>query len=306
MGSQNLDSKQSGAMTVVVLVSALLLSLVSATDQTYLEDCVRKHGMEEFKECCQEGEILIKTETAQYRCDKDPCNAENLNLMYHGECRDVHQSGVCGEDALGERLYLGEDGLGHCDCEEGWLRYRGRCYQEFTPAFCPGPDQILFLNKPEKGQIIWPEGGLELYLDGMKLNFSKGLYSSLVLYGIRGLELYLDGIKLNFSCLRNPCEPDHSNHSYLPHTSTWKTKSFCHSVPSSGDISDCELFVTDKERNKSDLVCCLPSEVRCKLNAKGEGLLTLLSVPTSARISKCGRGKVYSRYRRRCIKLYKL
>merc|ERR1711874_245119 len=247
MGSQNLYSKQSGAMTAGAL-SALLLSLLSTTGQISLEDCVREYGMEEFHKCCQqEGEILIKTETAQYRCDTDPCQAESLIVMYRGECRGVLESGVCGEEALGERLYLGEDGRGYCDCDEGWLRYRGRCYQEFTPAFCPGPDQILFLRKPAKGQIIWPEGGLELYLEGMKLNFS---------------------------CLRNPCDPDHS---YLPHTSTWKTKSFCHSVPSKGNISGCELLVTDKERDKSDLVCCLPSDETCKLKANGEGLLTLLS-----------------------------
>ena len=59
-------------------------------------------------------------------------------MQFAGECHDVLESGVCGEEALGERLYLGEDGQGYCDCDEGWLRYRGRCYQEFTPAFCPG------------------------------------------------------------------------------------------------------------------------------------------------------------------------
>ena len=38
------------------------------------------------------------------------------------------------------------------------LRFNGKCYQEFTPAFCPGPHQILFFNKPDKNQIVWPEG----------------------------------------------------------------------------------------------------------------------------------------------------
>ena len=78
-------------------------------------------------------------------------------MLYDGECRDVLESGVCGEKALGQRLYLGEDGRGYCDCDEGWLRYRGRCYQEFTPAFCPGLDEILFFRNPDKkGKIIWP------------------------------------------------------------------------------------------------------------------------------------------------------
>ena len=94
------------------------------------------------------------------RCATDPCRAENLSLLYNGECHDVFEHGLCGEgeEALGHRLYLGQDGRGHCDCDDGWLRYHGRCYQEFTPAFCPGPGQILTFNKPKKEQIIWPEG----------------------------------------------------------------------------------------------------------------------------------------------------
>ena len=80
--------------------------------------------------------------------------------MYEGRCVDLYEDGVCGEDALGERLFLGEDGTVYCDCDEvrrldlewnfdnniqGWLRHEGRCYQEFTPSFCP-ENQILNLG----------------------------------------------------------------------------------------------------------------------------------------------------------------
>ena len=57
-------------------------------------------------------------------CATDPCSAESLSVLYDGECRDVLEDGACGEDNPGERLYLGEDGRGHCDCDEGWLRYQ--------------------------------------------------------------------------------------------------------------------------------------------------------------------------------------
>ena len=60
--------KQSGAVEAMVAV-VVLLSFVSTTLQTELEDCVREHGMEEFRKCCQQGEIVIKTEAGQYRLD---------------------------------------------------------------------------------------------------------------------------------------------------------------------------------------------------------------------------------------------
>ena len=82
--------------------------------------------------------------------------------MYEGRCVDLYEEGVCGEDALGERLFLSEDGTTvYCDCDEvrlrisiewnfdsniqGWMRHEGRCYQEFTTAFCP-QNQILNLG----------------------------------------------------------------------------------------------------------------------------------------------------------------
>jgi len=63
-------------------------------------------------------------------------------VMYGGQCRDLYEDGIC---ALGERLFLTEDRRVECDCDEGWLRYEGRCYQEFTPAFC-GENEILNLG----------------------------------------------------------------------------------------------------------------------------------------------------------------
>ena len=34
----------------------------------------------------------------------------------------MYKDAICGEDALGERLYVGEDGEVYCDCDEGWVR----------------------------------------------------------------------------------------------------------------------------------------------------------------------------------------
>merc|ERR1712183_566207 len=62
-------------------------------------------------------------------------------VVYDGQCRDLYEDGIC---ALGERLFL-KDGNVECDCDEGWLRNEGRCYQEFTPAFC-GENEVLNLG----------------------------------------------------------------------------------------------------------------------------------------------------------------
>ena len=41
------------------------------------------------------------------------------SVRYEGRCVDPYEDGVCGEDALGERLFVGEDDTTvYCDCDE--------------------------------------------------------------------------------------------------------------------------------------------------------------------------------------------
>ena len=40
------------------------------------------------------------------------------SVWYEGECRDPAQDGLCGDEALGERLWLTKDGRVQCDCDE--------------------------------------------------------------------------------------------------------------------------------------------------------------------------------------------
>jgi len=93
--------------------------------------------------------LLILTEWAVSASQDDGlCMTENSTVsdgvMYEGECRDLYEAGVC---ALGERLFLRNGtATAQCDCDEGWLRHEGRCYQEFTPAFCEGDDKVLNLG----------------------------------------------------------------------------------------------------------------------------------------------------------------
>ena len=106
----------------------------------------------------------------------DQCGLNSI--WFEGECHDVYADSLCGDEALGERLYLGDDGEGVCDCDEGWIRYKEKCYQEFTPSFCSGENEILRLNMtPDECYNIYPEQ----------------------------LETCLQGVIGRFSCLENPC-----------------------------------------------------------------------------------------------------
>ena len=90
------------------------------------------------------------------------------------------EDAICGEEAVGERLFVREDGEAYCDCDEGWIRFNGRCHQQFTPAFCLGENEILQLNTK-------PSATLGGYLNPEELTIIK------------------EGFKQNFSCIENPC-----------------------------------------------------------------------------------------------------
>ena len=192
----------------------LLLLSWSIVMTAWLEQCDINNITQfpdDSDQCCDgEDEWLVRREEGKYGCEAIPCTdpGQDNTLLYQDQCWDVLEKGLCGQEAVGERLYLGEDGRGRCDCEEGWVRYEGRCYQEFSPAFCPG-DTILRLRPPEtptNGNWITP--------------FELGL------------------LRLNISCMKNPCQPFS-----LPHLSTWSEDNLvCHDVVE--DLENCEVNKT--------------------------------------------------------------
>ena len=160
--------------------------------------------------CCdgEAGEWLVRRD-GELTCEAFPC-PDPHTVMYEGECRDVLEDAVCGEEAVGERLYLAEDGRGQCDCKEGWVRYEERCYQELTPAFCPGNTILRLRLRPKiPTTVISPD-----QLETLRLK-----------------------IRLNISCMENPC-PAPS----LPHISTWSEEDpVCHEVLE--DLQGCEVNI---------------------------------------------------------------
>jgi len=251
-------------------LTLLLLSLLSIVMTSLLEQCdittITKFPDVSGQCCNEEGEWLIRRD-GEYECEPIPCIDldENNTLLYEDECRDVFEDGVCGEEAVGERLYLGEDGRGWCNCEEGWVRYEGRCYQEFTPAFCPG-NTILRLTPPEMpktGKWITPD--------------------------------QLAALRLNISCMENPCQP-----SYLPHASTWsELEPVCHEVVE--NLEGCEVVV-EGEDGMGPLRCCHPINREACYSNSG---LTLFSVTLNcAGNCSCTRDKIWSKYIQKCVDKY--
>ena len=275
------DSQTSEEQPVMLLTLRLLLlartaMLMSMSESVNLLKCVNVNEIVMFPddsdECCGEGEWMILTKAGDYRCDAETKCEDQNNVMYDGVCRDVFEDGVCGPEALGERLYLGEDGLGYCDCAEGWVRHEGRCYQEFTPAFCP-EDKILRLGPPDPPNT---------FLTPTELRTLK------------------EEFRLNISCVDNPCLKE--NTFSLPHSSTWaQDRIVCHTVTE--DISQCEVFpgpVIDD--GPSPLVCCLP-ENRKGCLYDGDDTFFLQNCPGSC---KCPKGMIWSRFLNppKCVRKY--
>ena len=210
-----------------------------------------------------------------FRCDNvTKCDDPNT-LRFNGLCRDVFDDGVCGKEAIGERLYLGEDGAGVCDCADGWIRYEDRCHQEFTPAFCP-PNKILRLSPPQ-------------------------VPSALVT--VRELKILKKQLKLNISCVDNPCQ-EYETYS-LPHISTWSEGNFtCHRVAE--DLTGCEVIVgkvsEDDTGETGPLRCCHPaSRNKCYYS----GQITPFSVTLNCIGNcKCPPGKIWSKFIEICVTKY--
>jgi len=130
-----------------VLVISVITGSASPVDSS-LHQCVINENITKFPhpglDCCQNKDHWIVEDKAadddegagSYKCVADfLCLSNNeTGAWVRGQCKVFFADGVCGE--VGQRLYVGPDGNGTCDCEENWIRHEDRCYQEFTQAFC--------------------------------------------------------------------------------------------------------------------------------------------------------------------------
>lgn len=255
----------------VIFLVASLMTVSASSLPSSLHQCVINEKITQFPHngsaCCQnEAPWLVKVDPAEdeeggqsYKCVPDVfCTSNNeTGAWYRNKCRPLFEDGVCGDEVLGERLYVGPNGNGTCDCEEGWIRHEGRCYQEFSPAFC-GAGEVLNL--------------------GTKEPLEAGQ---------------------NYSCITNPCN---NVKNALPNRITWKDR-FCHPRPEVDDIAVCELYVSNKDVDKSVLKCCEPWGRR---ECTEEVLLTpAAATPHCKNKGCCKRGNVFSFPLKKCVAGFK-
>jgi len=273
-----------------IMLPQLILLFSSVIKKTYcqndLEGCINANGIDNFpafnSSCCKDFEWLV-FKSDKFSCERPEC--EENRVFYDGECRDVFDDLACFESP-GKRLYLGEDGLGYCDCLEGWFSFKGECYQEFTsaPLLCPNKKKILRLKRPDlkaikadKAKIFWP---------GEEREINRQL-------------------KYNYSCEVTNC-PEGS----LPHSSSWNFATEtgpCHPLPPSTiEINEksCEWAIDHQHIISDDpasLVCCQHSERQtCYFTDDIDHVLFGVPDPDSGRRS-CRNGCVFSAWRMRCV-----
>ena len=95
---------------------------------------------------CREGEWTVLTTTSIMVCQVRLCEGEMV--MFGGVCVHMLDTSACPN--IGERLYVGDDGEGVCDCDDGWGR--GGWYILLRQEnFCPNHAQ-LSLNQVKPRQ----------------------------------------------------------------------------------------------------------------------------------------------------------
>ena len=79
---------------------------------------------------------------------------------------------------------------------------------------------------------------------------------------------------------------------------TWFNR-YCHDVSDIEDPNQCELFPANKDIDGSSLKCCSPAD---RSSCSGSLFIQSTSVIFGSR--KCKRGQIWSRYKKKCIKVY--
>ena len=155
---------------------------------------------------CNKGEWLLdKMGKGELKCFENPCNLPD-QVFYEGSCRYFHEDAVCGESALGQRLFVTDQGEGVCGCDvdEGWIDdQQGNCVQEFMPGSC-SENQVVRIRTATVPMRIIYEGELE--------DLRKELERPVV------------------TCEENPCG---NNQESLAHPKSWDPNSslpVCHKV----------------------------------------------------------------------------
>jgi len=216
---------------------------------------------------CSTQEWLVLGESGILECRYRECHPEEV--MIEGKCRHVDDTTMC--NGSGEAIFLNARGEPQCQCKAGWGRNSRR--QQ-------GSSRILGKGR----KIVTIKSGGECFQE-----FTRGFcrHNFITKFQEKGL----------FGCINNPCGNSSLS---LPHFTTWISFSefTCHNIKSSKcktcppeDLTDCEVEV-DTEDNK----------LRC---ANKFEIVPLTAQDTCLGKKCCGRHRVWSKYRGRCVRNFR-
>jgi len=254
---------------------------------------------------CNEDEmIVLSPDTGLGICITDACS-NSQEVFIEGQCRELFGFEKCQD--YGEMLRWTVEGKGECSCEDGWGRLPGssKCSQQSTQASCPEGQIVreaarrctkLDIHEAMKG--IENERYLQEKVETLRqihCEQSEWEECCKILQGGDQVGLQLDDIldAAAFQPQKYECGPNTSPSGNIcaDDSRPWPTFSTSQCFLMSGEALsrgvDCSLHL------EGDTITCMTEDDLISLRF------------ATGRRQRCRRGQVWSRYRRRCVRVFK-
>jgi len=255
---------------------------------------------------CGDEELAVLNQNGVVACEQFKCGSKDL--LWNGEiCTEMFNQKGC--DGPGEMMLYNITGGIECGCEEGWGMIEGRCYQHSTQGPCKEgellinsgvpiecdcmhylscPNFVTSVNSLDKTnkQALTYRLGVER-LTAQVCNVQQQHVCCNSLFELRENLNFSEVLQLlnryhrkPLTCTANPCSPS---------TVPWPNRSDCLQLETPTSEDECVLML--KEENGKETVKC----------EKYEFDIAIRNVPMAYK-HKCSRGRIWSRFRKRCVK----
>jgi len=257
-----------------ILLGSVSLGNISASPACYRTQS-GECGEPLSKGDCGDGEWLVLGQSGVLECEERDCHPEQV--LIDGLCLDIDHSSNC--TGSGEAIFVNAKGELSCQCKDGWSR-NTRSGGDDHPVWGEQGDQRIPRTLMSKGSCF-QEFTQGFCADNFITKFQEN--------GLMG-------------CINNPCG---NNKLTLPHFSTWisSTNFTCHKVKlfPPALCEDCEEEVEPEDLTNCEVVVDNDDNtVMCDNNYSYYAL-----VNSCLGKKCCGYGKVWSRYRNRCVRNFK-
>merc|ERR1719233_322863 len=223
---------------------------------------------------CGDREWLVLGQSGLLECQERDCHPEKV--LIDGLCLDIDYTSNC--TGSGEAIFINAKGELSCQCKDGWGR-NTRAQDDNPPVWGEQGVQRVPRTLASKGACFQ--------------EFTQGFCADNFL--TKFLETGVVG------CINNPCG---NNNLTLPHFSTWVSSGnfTCHRIKlvPRALCEDCEEVAPEDVTNCEVVVDKVDNTVMCDDNFAYYAL-----VNSCLGKKCCGNGKLWSRYRNRCVRNFK-